>query len=133
MNMRTDVPLTPDRCEVECLHPEHVRPLLGRLISARDTESLSATFALLADPTRCRILHALALARELCVCDLALLVGISQSAMSHQLRILRAEDVVTRRRAGRVVYYRLADAHVRHVFRDALRHTRERGAARAAS
>lgn len=133
MSMHTDISLTADRCEVECLHPEHVRPLLGRLVSTRDAESLSGTFALLADPTRCQIVHALALTRELCVCDLALLVGISQSAMSHQLRILRAEDVVARRRSGRVVYYRLADAHVRHVFRDALRHTLEQGAARAAS
>jgi len=125
--------LTPDRCEVECLHPEHVAPLLGRLVSVSDAEGLSDTFALLADPTRCRILHALSLAKELCVCDLALLVGISDSAMSHQLRVLRAEDVVTRRKHGRIVYYRLADEHVRHVFRDALRHSRERGAARVAS
>lgn len=118
--------LSADRCEVECLHPEHVAPLLGRLISTTDADALSGTFGLLADPTRCRILHALSLAKELCVCDLALLVGISESAMSHQLRILRAEGVTTRRKVGRVVYYRLADEHVRHVFRDALRHSRER-------
>lgn len=125
--MRSVIELTPDRCESECLHPEHVAPLLGRVLSAPEAEDVGETFALLADPTRCRILHALSFARELCVCDLALLLGISESAMSHQLRILRAADVVTRRKDGRVVYYRLADAHVRHVFRDALRHSRERG------
>ena len=100
--------LTLDRCEVECLHPEHVGPL----IPVADAERLSATFALLADATRCRVLHALSLAKELCVCDLALLVGLSESAMSHQLRILRSDGVVARRKVGRIVYYRLADDHV---------------------
>ena len=117
--------LTPDRCEVECLHPEHVAPLLGKIISSAEADQLSATFELLADPTRSRILHALSLAAELCVCDLALLIGISESAMSHQLRLLRTQGVVSRRKAGRIVYYGLADEHVRHVFADALRHSRE--------
>ena len=126
--------LTADRCEVECLHPEHVTPLLGKIISPTEAERLSATFELLADPTRSRILHALSLAHELCVCDLALLIGISESAMSHQLRLLRTQGVVSRRKAGRIVFYGLADKHVRHVFADALRHTREAaGAAREAS
>lgn len=123
--------LTADRCEVECLHPEHVAPVLRRLISVNDAERLSAAFELLADPTRARVLHALSLANELCVCDLALLVGISESAMSHQLRLLRTQGVVTRRKAGRIVYYQLADEHVRHVFDDALRHSRERRTSRA--
>lgn len=131
MRIRSDMELTPDRCEVECLHPEHVGPLLGQVISVADAERLAATFELLADPTRSRILHALSLAEELCVCDLALLIGISESAMSHQLRLLRIHGVVTRRKAGRVVYYRLADEHVRHVFADALRHSREGPASRA--
>ncbi len=123
--------LTLDRCETECLHPEKVAPLLGKLLGPGDAERLSGTFALLADPTRSRVLHALSLADELCVCDLALVVGISQSAMSHQLRLLRTQGVIARRRAGRIVYYSLADAHVRHVFADALRHAREQSAAEA--
>ena len=123
--------LTLDRCETECLHPEKVAPLVGRLLGPREAEQLSATFALLADPTRSRILHALSLTDELCVCDLALVVGISQSAMSHQLRLLRTQGVIARRKAGRIVYYSLADAHVRHVFADALRHAREGGGAQA--
>ena len=86
---------------------------------------MASTFGLMADPTRARIVHALSLARELCVCDLALLIGISQSALSHQLRLLRSHRVVTRRKAGRIVYYRLADRHVRHVFADGLRHSME--------
>lgn len=117
--------LTPERCDVECLHPEHVAPLLGRVIDYAAADELASTFAVLGDPTRSRILHALSLADELCVCDLALLLGISQSALSHQLRLLRDRRVVARRKAGRIVYYRLADDHVRHVFSDGLRHASE--------
>lgn len=117
--------LTLERCEVECLHPRHVGPLIGRIVSGRDAEGVVATFDLLADPTRARIIHALSLARELCVCDLAWLLGLSQSGLSHQLRLLRERRAVERRRAGRIVYYRLRDAHVRRLIRDALRHSRE--------
>lgn len=62
---------------------------------------------------------------ELCVCDLAVLIGISQSALSHQLRLLRNRHVVSRSKRGRMVYYRLADEHVRHVFADGVRHAAE--------
>jgi len=124
MNNFSDV-LTPERCEVECLHPEHVVPLLGRILDYAAADRVASTFAVLADPTRARILHALSLSEELCVCDLALLLSISQSAMSHQLRILRDRDVVVRSKRGRMVYYRLADEHVRHVFTDGLRHSGE--------
>lgn len=117
--------LTPERCEVECLRPEHVRPLLGRVIGSDDADAVVGTFELLADPTRARILHALALTRELCVCDLALLLGLSQSAISHQLRSLRDRGAVRRRRSGRIVYYALADAHVRSLLRDGVKHARE--------
>lgn len=125
MNIRSYIDLTPERCEVECLNPEHVRPLVGKVIGHADAQRLAATFEMLADPTRARALHALSSAEELCVCDLALLLGVSQSALSHQLRLLRERNVVARRRAGRVMYYRLADEHVRHVLEDGFRHTRE--------
>ena len=117
--------LTPDRCEVECLHPELVGPVLGKVIARSEADDLAAVFELLADPTRARLLHLLSLTEELCVCDLALVVGISQSALSHQLRMLRDRRVLARRKAGRVVYYRLADDHIRHVLADGLRHVRE--------
>jgi len=70
-------------------------------------------------------LHALSLSNELCVCDLALLLGRSESALSHQLRLLRDRQVVSRRKEGRIVYYRLADDHIRHVLADGLRHAQE--------
>jgi ArsR family transcriptional regulator, lead/cadmium/zinc/bismuth-responsive transcriptional repressor len=125
MSMRSSIELTLERCETECLHPEQVAPLLDKLLSTFAAEGVASVFDLLADPTRARILHALSLAEELCVCDLALLVGFGQSAVSHQLRLLRASRAVTRRKAGRIVYYRLADEHIRHLLGDALRHAAE--------
>lgn len=128
MSNPSDV-LTAERCEVECIHPEHVTPLLGRLLDYSSADRVAGTFGVLADPTRARILHALSLAEsELCVCDLAVLLGISQSALSHQLRLLRDRDVVARTKRGRMVYYRLADEHIRHVFADGVRHAGEGGA-----
>ena len=117
--------LTAERCEIECLHPEHVAPLLGKVVDRDRADEVAETFALFADGSRARILHALTLTDELCVCDLALLLGMSQSALSHQLRLLRARHVVARRKAGRLMYYRLADDHVRHVLADGLRHVAE--------
>lgn len=125
MSTSLSIQLTAERCKEECIHPEHVAPLLGRVIDRTDAEEVATTFGLLADPTRARILHALSLAEELCVCDLALLLGISQPALSHQLRLLRVNRVIGRRKAGRIAYYRLADDHIRHVLADALTHTFE--------
>lgn len=111
---------------MECVHPEHVTPLLGRVLDYAGADRVAATFGVLADPTRARIVHALSLSdEELCVCDLAVLLGISQSALSHQLRLLRDRNVVARTKRGRMVYYRLADDHIRHVFTDGLRHAGE--------
>lgn len=117
--------LTEDRCEEVCLHPESVRPILASLLSRRQADAAGAWFATLADPTRTRILQALALAPELCVCDLALALDMSVSALSHQLRYLRERGVVARRKDGRVAFYSLADEHVRHVLGDALAHVAE--------
>jgi ArsR family transcriptional regulator len=133
MSAYSDIALTVERCEAECLHPEHVAPLIGRVVRSSVAEELAATFALFADATRARILHALSLTDELCVCDLALLLGLSQSTVSHQLRQLRDRRVVTRRREGRVIHYRLADDHVRHVLADGLRHAEESFGSEAAA
>ena len=124
MSNRSDVVELLDRCAAS-LHPEHVRPLLGRMLDQAAADQVATTFTMLADPTRARLLHALSLADELCVCDLALLLGVSQSATSHQLRLLRDHRVVSRRRAGRIAYYRLADDHIRRIFADGTRHALE--------
>lgn len=117
--------LTADRCSTECLCPEQVAPLIGRTLDGRQVAAGAALFGMLADPTRLRLLHALSLAEELCVSDLALLLGLSVSALSHQLAALRDQGVVSRRKVGRIVHYRLADEHVRHLLRDGLRHAAE--------
>ena len=109
------------------LHPDAVAPLLPQLIGDDDGRVAGAWFATLADPTRVRILQALSLAPEWCVGDLALALGLSVSALSHQLHYLRERAVVTRRKTGRLVLYALADEHVRHVLRDALAHLAEPG------
>lgn len=85
--------------------------------------ALAETFRALGEPTRVRILHALS-ERELCVCDMAALLGASQSAISHQLRILRQLRLVKARRSGRRVIYSLDDDHVVDLFRMGLEHVR---------
>lgn len=123
--------LTVERCEVECLHPEHVAPLVGAVLDSPSAEQVATIFGVLADPTRLRVVHALGLAAELCVCDLALLLGISQSALSHQLRLLRDRRVVAREKRGRIVYYRLADQDVRRALAEAIGRVKGSGQALA--
>ena len=115
-----------DRCDVDCLHPDAIRPLLGRSLGADGAAAVSALYATLADPSRARILHLLAISdRELCVCDIALVLGMSVSALSHQLRFLRERGAVTRRKVGRIAYYRLVDDHLRRLVVDAAVHVAE--------
>ena len=91
---------------------------------SRAVEALADTFRVLGDPTRVRIVDALS-GGELCVCDIASLVGISESAVSHQLRLLRGMRVVRPRRSGRLVYYALDDQHIIELLRQALTHVEE--------
>jgi ArsR family transcriptional regulator, lead/cadmium/zinc/bismuth-responsive transcriptional repressor len=93
-------------------------------MSPETVEALAETFRVLGDPTRVRILDALA-GGELCVCDIASLVGISESAVSHQLRLLRGMRLVRPRRAGRLVYYTVDDQHIIELLRQALTHVEE--------
>ena len=109
-----------DACSVECLHPDQIRPLLGKTLSREGASAIVSMFEALTDPSRARIVHLLALAQaELCVCDIAVVLGMSVSALSHQLRWLRERGAVTRRKAGRIVYYRLADERIRNLVVDA--------------
>jgi ArsR family transcriptional regulator, lead/cadmium/zinc/bismuth-responsive transcriptional repressor len=110
-------------CEVDLIHPEHVRQAQADLIEAETAAILAETFEALADPNRVRLISAL-LGQELCVCDLAAVLGMSQSAVSHQLRYLRALHLVRARKEGRVVYYNLDDEHIRDLFQRGLEHVR---------
>lgn len=120
-----------DSCTVRSVHPGEVAAVRGQLAGTAEIERATAVFALLADPTRARILHALSLVPRLCVCDVAASLGASESAVSHQLRLLRVGGLVSRAREGRIAYYSLADEHVRHVLGDALQHAAEDGAGSA--
>jgi ArsR family transcriptional regulator, lead/cadmium/zinc/bismuth-responsive transcriptional repressor len=94
------------------------------LVSPEGASALAETFSLLGDPTRARILHALSI-EELCVGDLAGLLGLSASNASHQLRLLRTHRLVGVRREGKRCYYRLEDAHIRQLVAMGLSHASE--------
>jgi ArsR family transcriptional regulator len=115
-----------DRCDVDCLHPDAIRPILGHSLGPGGARAVADLFTVLGDPSRARILHLLAISdRELCVCDIALVLGMSVSALSHQLRMLRARGAVSRRKDGRIAYYRLVDDHLRRLVLDAAVHIAE--------
>ena len=113
-----------DACSVFHLDPAKVGPLKAGLMSPDSAVALAEAFRLLGDLTRVRMLDALSKG-ELCVCDLANLLGLSASAVSHQLRLLRGVRLVRPRRSGRMVYYVLDDQHITHLFDEGLRHVEE--------
>jgi len=101
------------------------RQAWSELIDERTAVQLASTFQALSDPTRVRMVSAL-MSGELCVVDLASILGMTQSAISHQLRILRSLHIVRARKEGRVVYYRLEDQHIRDLFQRGLEHTQHK-------
>ena len=117
-----------DDCPVRVLHPEAIARAQAVLRPDEQYGDLAETFRALGDASRARILHAL-LAEELCVCDLAALAGLTESAVSQHLRVLRARRIVRPRKAGRAVYYRLEDACIRALLTIALTHLDDQGAA----
>lgn len=118
-----------DRCDTECLHPDAIRPLLGRSLGQSGAASVAGLFAVLGDPSRARILHLLSVSAEpLCVCDTALVLGMSVSALSHQLRDLRERGVVHREKVGRIAYYTLVDEHIRRLISLGVAHVAETAA-----
>ncbi len=102
-----------------------VARLKAALLEPPVASRLAETFKVLGDTTRVRIIHALSL-EELCTHDLASVLGMSESAVSHQLSLLRLLRLVKFRRQGRIVYYSLDDEHIRRLFEDSLRHATER-------
>ncbi len=111
-------------CEDNCLHTEHIE--IGKKSIPDDDilVTLSELFKVMGDMTRLKLLSAL-LKNELCVCDLSEIIGMGQSAVSHQLRILRASKVVKYRREGKSILYSIDDEHIGELFRIALEHIGE--------
>jgi DNA-binding transcriptional ArsR family regulator len=112
-------------CSINEIDPEKVALVQKKALPEKTVERLSRLFSALSDPTRLKILNALTITEELCVCDLAALAELSVSAVSHQLRLLRDRDLVRARREGRMVYYSVADDHVAKLLDTGVEHADE--------
>ena len=110
--------------EARYVDREQAAAVIDAMIGRATATDVADLFRVLADPTRVSIIHALSVS-ELCNGDLAAVLEISESAVSHQMRELRLMKLVTAEKRGRMVYYRLTDTHIRHIFEDTLRHVQE--------
>ncbi len=113
-----------DACEIDYVDERKVKRVRRVMKSPEAVAALAETFKLLGDPTRIKIAFALS-REELCVCDLAHLVGASQSAVSHSLRALRQMKLVRFRKEGKIAYYRLDDDHIAHLLEEGFGHIEE--------
>jgi len=113
-----------DRCDCTTIHEEVVGKVRNGMPREDTLMDLSDTFKVFSDSTRLKILCALIQA-EMCVCDIAALLGMTQSAVSHQLRVLKQANLVKNRRDGKVVYYSIADAHVETIINNGMEHVLE--------
>lgn len=114
-----------EACEVTFVHKDRVAAARKALLQDDVLNGLSETFKVLGDVTRLKISLALA-HQELCVCDIAHLLSISDSAISHQLRLMKTMRLVTSRKEGKMTYYTLDDEHIEDLIRVAVRHVAER-------
>ncbi len=110
-------------CEVFCINQKKVDAVRKLMQTDGVIKKLAQTFKVLGDPTRTQILYALT-QDELCVCDIACLLSKTQSAVSHQLRVLRNLDLVKYRKEGKIAYYSLNDIHIQNLFAEGLEHVR---------
>ena len=111
-------------CDCDIIHADVVNSVKRNMPEENELYDLSDFFKVLGDSTRAKIMWALD-EHELCVCDLAALLNMTKSAISHQLRALRDANLVINRRDGKNIYYALADDHVRQIFEMGLEHVRE--------
>ena len=115
-----------DLCLEKCIHGQAVERVAGQLPSEETILQLADIYKALSDPSRLRIVTAL-LQSELCVCDLSVICNLSESAASHQLRTLRNLKIVSSRRDGKIVFYRLTDEHVRQLVCNSIDHVAGEG------
>ena len=123
MGRREDVKIAP-RCDFIYVHEEVVNQVLEVMPTDEELQSLADFFRIFGDSTRIRILYALSQS-ELCVCDIASLLGMGQAAISHQLRILKQMRLVKFRREGKSVLYSLADGHIETILAQGMEHIGE--------
>jgi len=118
---------TEDVCHPPSIHAEHAHAVRRQLLGVDTANSLADLFADLSDATRWQVVYALlhAPSGELCVCDLSAGLGRDDTTISHQLRVLRSHHIVSMRKVGRIVYYRLVDEHIRHLLAVGLTHANE--------
>ena len=113
-----------DACQVRVIHLDRVERALKESVSERELDRLSSIYKVLGDPNRLKIVMALKNV-EMCVCDLAAFLGLTESAVSHQLRRFKDLALVKSRREGQVIYYSLDDAHVAELLNTGLEHVTE--------
>ncbi|MBO4211194.1 MAG: winged helix-turn-helix transcriptional regulator [Oscillospiraceae bacterium] len=113
-----------DRSDCTVIHQEVVDRVRTQMPEDEVLLDLADSFKLFSDSTRLKILYAL-MEAEMCVCDISVLLGMSKSSVSHQLRVLKQSNLVKYRKAGRVIYYSLADEHVRTICRMGMEHVTE--------
>ena len=108
-------------CDCNIIHEDVIEKIKLGLSKDKEIDRAAELFKVLGDPTRLKIINALMLA-EICVCDLAKLLGMSQPAVSHHLKTLRQTRLVKYRREGKTIFYKLDDEHVANVFYQGLLH-----------
>lgn len=113
-----------DICESNIIHHDVVLDVSEKMPEEDIIYDVSELFKVFGDSTRARIICSL-LISEMCVCDIAALLNMTSSAISHQLRILKQARIVRSRRSGKIVYYRLADNHIEQIFKIAFEHITE--------
>ncbi len=111
-------------CKCNTIHDEIIAKVSEGMLEKEQFEKLSMFFKAISDETRIKILYSLSISK-MCVCDLAALLNMTVSAISHQLRVLRAAQLVRSEKQGKVVYYMLSDEHVNTVFGNAIEHIME--------
>ena len=113
-----------EKCNCNVIHSDVVERVKKSLPKEEVLYDLAEFFKVFGDSTRIKIICAL-FESEMCVCDLSALLNVSQSAISHQLKTLKAARLVKYRREGKVIYYSLEDTHIKHIFDDGLKHVKE--------
>jgi DNA-binding transcriptional ArsR family regulator len=111
---------------VSFIEKEKVRSVTGKMRNERFFHDLAETFKAMSDPTRTKIIYALCQEEELCVHDIAMIIGTTNSAISHQLRTLRNMKLVRYNKVGKVTYYSLDDLHINNLFAEGIRHVDEK-------